>query len=45
PYLISEWSDVTITDVEDYMYVADGSAYTTAMTHDLLSTSIVIELL
>ena len=45
PSLISEWSDVTITDVEDYMYVADGSALTTAMTHDDLSTSIVIELL
>ncbi len=48
PSLISEWSDVTIMDVEDYKYLeegADGAVFTTAMTHDLLYTSIVIELL
>jgi hypothetical protein len=45
PYTISEWCGLSIVDVEDYAYVADGSAYTTAMTHDLLSTSIVIQLL
>ena len=45
PYTISEWCGLTIVDVEDYKYVADGAAYTTAMTHDSLSTSIVIELL
>jgi hypothetical protein len=45
PYTIGEWCDVTIVDVDDYQYVADGSALTTAMTHDLLSTSIVIQLL
>ena len=36
---------MTIVDVEDYAYVAAGSAMTTAMDHSLLSTSIVIALL
>ncbi|MDQ1371769.1 MAG: hypothetical protein QG582_684 [Candidatus Thermoplasmatota archaeon] len=45
PYIVSEYSDVTISDVADYAYMADGSAYTTAMDHDLMYTSIVIELL
>lgn len=44
PFAIEEWCGLTIVDVEDYEYVADGSAYTTAMTHDSLSTSIVIQL-
>jgi len=45
PYAVSDYCDVTIVDVEDYAYVADGSSLTTAMDHDLSSTSIVIELL
>ncbi|HXK37399.1 MAG TPA: hypothetical protein VJ553_07505, partial [Candidatus Paceibacterota bacterium] len=45
PFTIGEWCDVTIVDVDDYQYVLDGSTFTTAMDHDLLSTSIVIQLL
>ena len=45
PFTIGEWCDVTLVDVADYAYMADGSAYATAMSNDLYSTSIVIELL
>lgn len=45
PYAVSEYCGVTIVDVADYAYMADGSAYATAMDHDLQFASIVIELL
>jgi hypothetical protein len=45
PYTIGEWCDVTITDVADYAYVADGSAFTLGMTNTLSSTSIIVQLL
>jgi hypothetical protein len=45
PYTINEWCGVTITDVADYAYVADGSAFTLGMTNTLSSTSIIVQLL
>jgi len=45
PYTINEWCGVTITDVADYAYVTDGSAFTLGMTNTFWSTSIIIQLL
>jgi len=45
PYTIDPWCGVTISDVADYAYVADGSALTQGMSNTISSTSIIIQLL